>query len=168
MLNSTDCLNRSKDCLWYLSNKNNNNSQCINRVCNKTLNSNECESMKIDDIEIKCVLGEDNLKNKICVVEHSMSCDFYKSSSGCTWSDSNENTLNIVCKWNESEGSCSISDDCSSLGIVGIECESFNSSRGKCFLNGDNNLTTIDKHCSDVFDVISCSELQSLNLCCNR
>jgi hypothetical protein len=166
MLDSAACLDRFEDCLWYSSNKSSSIGQCINRVCGKSSTPNECESLKIDNMmEIPCVLIKGSSINEVCVVEHSVSCDFYKSSSGCTWSVSNGDPTNIVCNWNESEGSCSVSQNCSSLGIIGVECLNYNSSRGKCFLNGDGNLTTIDKQCSDVVDVINCEQLQSLLLC---
>jgi hypothetical protein len=49
-----------------------------------------------------------------------------------------------------------VSENCRSLGVVGVECQNYYSSRGRCFLNGDGNLTTIDKRCLDAVDIIDC------------
>jgi hypothetical protein len=138
---------------------------CVEKCENRKPAEDNMSCELIDDIEIKCVLGEDSLKNKICVVEHSMNCDMYKSSSGCSWSKSDKGVPNVICSWDEWKGSCSTSDDCESLKTVGVECEDYTSSKGRCFLNSNDNITTIDKHCSDVFDVVRCNEFQSLNLC---
>jgi hypothetical protein len=100
-----------------------------------------------------------------CVVENSLKCDDYLTISGCTWSDVTVDNLKMICEWSNETMRCSNSAKCESLKEVSLLCESYTSDNGKCFYNGENEITALEKSCSNILDVTDCDFLKSRLIC---
>jgi hypothetical protein len=114
---------------------------------------------------ISCVWGKNNLGNGICAEKNSLSCDDYVTELGCTWSETNNIELKIVCEWNDTTFQCTDSPECGSLKGEGLTCESYKSQRGQCFFNGEGRVTTWEKTCSDSADFVNCNQFTILSIC---
>jgi hypothetical protein len=133
--------------------------------CANIVNSIQCESEEIKDIGLLCVWGKDNFKDFGCVVENSLKCDDYLTLSGCTWSDVTNNNLKMICEWSNEMMKCSNSTKCENLKKTSLLCENYTSDNGKCFFNGENEITLLEKSCSGILDVNDCQFFKSVSVC---
>jgi hypothetical protein len=100
-----------------------------------------------------------------CVVENSLKCDDYLTISGCTWSDATDNNLKMICEWSNETTRCSNSAKCENLKEASLLCESYTSDNGRCFYNGENEVTVLEKSCSNILDVTNCEFFKSMSVC---
>jgi hypothetical protein len=104
------------------------------------------------------VWGRSNSGVDECVSEHSLECDKYLSEMGCTISN-----LSTTCLW--IDNSCSNLDKCEDIEDSKNPCNTYVSSKGKCFYNGINEINSTQRPCLDVADIVNCSQLLTFDLC---
>jgi hypothetical protein len=111
------------------------------------------------------VWGKNSSGDFECVVENSLKCDDYLTISGCTWSDVTNNNLKMICEWSNETMKCSNSTKCENLKEASLLCENYTSDNGKCFYNGENETTVLEKSCSNILDVNDCEFFKSMSVC---
>jgi hypothetical protein len=79
---------------------------------------------------------------------------------GCRWVAEEDDSIN---------GKCvnSVVESCSDLKEIknGSQCDDYNSTKGKCFFNGDVQINNTEVRCSDIIDVIKCEDILEMGLC---
>jgi hypothetical protein len=111
------------------------------------------------------VWGKDSSNNFGCAVENSLKCEDYETMWGCTWSDVSEDSLKMICEWSNETMKCSNSTKCENLKEAVYLCENYTSDNGKCFFNGENEITISEKSCSNILDVNDCQFFKSMPAC---